>query len=190
MKENIFTHKFLPVFSAILLCFFIFFVCNVSAAEYSPDLIVKAEQIAGSNNFCLATEGDGSVVWLFVLPSDTSRFFLKDNKLYCYITDNEYGSIPCYYLDNDGNFKFAVYNDYLLNIFTFRYSTIDIFDGDIGSEIFFQKTPVAVIPALEEVEQIPEAMATVLKLIIPVSLIVLSAVLLIYLVRSRIYRAL
>ena len=59
-------------------------------------------------------------------------------------------------------------------------------------EIFFQGAPVTAveIPALETAEQIPEAMSTALKMIIPVSLTVLSVVLGIYLVRRLIYQAL
>lgn len=55
---------------------------------------------------------------------------------------------------------------------------------------FFRISPAVEIPALETAEQVPEAMATALKMIIPVSLVLLSILLLIYLMRSLIYRSL
>lgn len=70
------------------------------------------------------------------------------------------------------------------------YTNADICDE--SGTVFFHQAPVTAveIPALETAEQIPEAMATALKMIIPVSLALLSILLLIYLMRRLICRSL
>lgn len=67
------------------------------------------------------------------------------------------------------------------------YSTQDIIDISNG-EVFFQKTLPAVVGVIQEVTQLPGIIKTVLKVIIPVGLIVLSVVFLIYLIKSVISR--
>ena len=71
------------------------------------------------------------------------------------------------------------------------FSTADIYDTN--GELFFQKTPVTVIPetiipALETAEQIPTAMVETLKMIIPVGLVIFGVLLLILLTKLAISR--
>lgn len=82
------------------------------------------------------------------------------------------------------------YSDTLWSKFDIIRSDTDLC-GDDG-KVFFQRTPVTAveIPALETAKQVPEAMATALKMIIPIGLVVLSILLLIYLMRRLIYRSL
>ena len=69
-------------------------------------------------------------------------------------------------------------------------TNVNVYTDETCSKIFFQGSPVTAveIPALETAEQIPEAMATALKIIIPVGLAILVIGLIIYLIKCVIYR--
>lgn len=70
------------------------------------------------------------------------------------------------------------------------YSSSDIYTDNTYTDFFF-KAPVvdkAVIPVLEGVEELPKAMTTTLRLIIPVCLSVFGTLLLIYIIRLLILR--
>lgn len=78
---------------------------------------------------------------------------------------------------------------YFKNSYVYLYSNHDInIVSDEGSSLFFQG-PVqeVVIPALEQVEELPKAITTTLKILIPVGLIVLAIGLIIYLIKRVIY---
>lgn len=76
--------------------------------------------------------------------------------------------------------------------YIYIYSNYDVMNGINGTSVFFQQTPVKEvtaiqIPALETAEQIPEAIAKTLMIVIPVGLIVLGTGLVIYLIKRAIY---
>ena len=74
---------------------------------------------------------------------------------------------------------------------SYSYASYDIVDKSSG-EVVFQGAPQVVeqvtIPALEEVEQIPQAMTQTLQVVIPVGLVVFGIGLVIFLVRYLILR--
>lgn len=96
------------------------------------------------------------------------------------------------------SYRFHGVTGFNINWYTLIYSNNDILiyksEKDNSTEVlgtFFQLPVTEIpetIPALETVEQIPTAMVETLKMIIPVGLVVLSAVLLIYLTKSVISR--
>ena len=99
-----------------------------------------------------------------------------------------------YYLDNNKWVMRDSGTDGLVRntLVDFILSTNDIYNED--GTIFFQKTPlleqqVVEIMEITQVEEIPKAIAEVMKMIIPIGLVVLSAVLIIYLVHLVISRA-
>ncbi len=73
--------------------------------------------------------------------------------------------------------------------YTMIYTNHDILNKKDGS-VVFQKTPqnMVTIPAIQQVEEIPQQVGEILKMTIPVGLIVLSIGLLIYLTRLVILR--
>ena len=79
----------------------------------------------------------------------------------------------------------SVYKDSSLTDFFFKAPVVEI-PTETPVEIP-EETPVATIPALETVEQIPEAMTTTLQVVIPVGLAILGIGLLIYLIKRVIY---
>ena len=70
-------------------------------------------------------------------------------------------------------------------------SNFNVYTDNTLSTIFFQSPVTEIqgvtIPALETAEQIPQAIATTLKILIPVGLIVLSSGLVVYLIKRVIY---
>lgn len=74
------------------------------------------------------------------------------------------------------------------NTVSIVYSNHDLYHG---GELVFQspvtEVPGVLIPALETAEEVPQAMAQTLKIVIPVCLIVLGIGLLIYLIKRVIY---
>ncbi len=196
MKENIFIHKVLPILAIFILVTFVFINNNCFAGmdfTVTDEIIKKSENIAGINNYIILT--DYSTVFLLVLPTDVSRVYVEKSsgyggEIYNYINNTtNNGLFTLYRLSNNefiGGTTHITFNQ--VRTFSFWYSTIDIMEGSKGDTVFFQKTPVVVIPILETAEQIPTAMATTLRLIIPIGLIILSMVLVIYLTKSVIWR--
>ena len=195
-------NKFLYIFAVFILFSCIFITSNVFAVEgdnsVSDEIISKAESIANTKDFIIFKE-QGGQEWLGVFEENTIRFYKDTNtsEYYTILSNGNRGIIKSYKLRGDNNFYFDVDNTLLLDIFTFQYSTIDIMYDREGSEIFFQKTPVVVetpetpeittpeveIPALETVEQIPEAMKETMKVVIPVGLVILGIGLVVYLIK-------
>lgn len=139
----------------------------------------------------------GNYYLCYTLDADCSRIQLAKSNM---------GGLRVTFLDKSGNclqeFRYRLENDswnfydsgtngFIGNSWSdpvVYYSKLDIYGLD--GTIFFQKTPLAYqIPAITEVNQVPEVIVGILKVIIPVGLIVLSVGFLIYLIKSVISRA-
>lgn len=207
-KENFLTHKILPIISIILLCSFVFINNSVFASSsinvnYNGNSVelpsISTIDFSSYDNFDSSCDYLIFYGWnayrIAVLPKGYSlKIYSYNNGTGLCMEDNSTTMLH-YYFSND-SWVFAESNPWLDHIASdgWFYSTVDIYNKN-SEEIFFQKTPVTTpaaveIPALEKVEQIPEAITTTLKLIIPVSLIVLSIFFVIYLMRRLIYRSL
>jgi len=139
------------------------------------------------------------------LVLSSSPFYFKNYKLQYY--DEEVHTV--YYYDFSGGSSERTFTDFSnIPISSFSstssdvsnsswdyshfsgYSTVDIYDTN--DNLVFQAPPHQVeavtIPAIQQVEEIPQGMTQVLQVIIPIGLIVLSIGLVIYLMRLVIYR--
>lgn len=76
---------------------------------------------------------------------------------------------------------------FLLNPEDHSYSNISIYIDNTYTDFFFKPVTGVVIPALEQVEELPKAITTTLKIMIPVGLVVLGIGLIIYLIKRVIY---
>lgn len=207
-KENFLTHKILPIISIILLCSFVFinnfvFASSSINVNYNGNSVelpsISTIDFSSYDNFDSSCDYFIFYAWnnyrLFVIPKNCElKIYSFNNGTGVHIEDDSTKMLHFYFNNNSWVFsEKAHWLDHISSDGWF-YSTVDIYK-DNSDEIFFQKTPVTTpaaveIPALEKVEQIPEAITTTLKMIIPVSLVVLSVILLIYLMRRLIYRSL
>lgn len=210
-KENIFTHKFLPILSILILISFIFINnCFAYSEEFTYNDTNYIYYIPeGAYNSFLESEQYKSGKYNYLLSCDNGTcriyFWLKtqDVKIYQTTKDNYYNSnisdYGCLYYtvsENGGNLSLQNSNAtsfhnsaYSSGNKIYMFTNVTVYTDSSCSKVFFyQPVQVVTIPALETAEQVPEAMRTALKMIIPVGLIVLSMVLLIYLIKSVISR--
>lgn len=132
-------------------------------------------------------------------PYDSGYYFAYvtyDSGNYKYIDENDhiftFDENPYLYHLENNSWVFKGQHSYCNMILLSIYSSdIDIYSINSG-EIFFQGAPQIVeqvtIPAIQQVEEIPQAMSEVLRILIPVGLIVLSIGLVIFLMRLVISR--
>ena len=205
MKNNVFLNKILLILSIVLLFGFVFINNNIFAAE-------TGKQITANNiTFTIPSNIDNYIIAQRYPYDDVEYYVLlySDYGSYWKVSQyrDDYFGVQCFSDENfthevsytriftnrverdftnpttsrSGQGDFSIYYDV-------NYSTVDIYNTDRTS-IFFQKTPVVVetpeveIPALETVEQIPEAMKETMKIVIPVGLAILGIGLVVYLIK-------
>lgn len=154
--------------------FILFFHSDYMCMITSSVPIFHGFDVHGNSSTCYR----GKDMHLYYSKSGDYSSFLYENtsSFYTYAYDNhEYmwtASSSIYFLEN------------------LLYSNHDIVNG--SGTVVFQGAPVTVgqvtIPAITQVEEIPQAMNKVLKIMIPIGLIVFSIGLVIYLVRLVISR--
>lgn len=185
----------------IFFAFILFFNINNSFAVVSTDssnaniLLDKVENYFNNNNLTL---------YHYIITNNgfVYAFTMEDFQL-CVNTYNGNTYVYCIYFycfefDEDYNYTFPLgekeikqFCDYI-PASTVIYSTKDIYWYN-DNTLFFPLTPVPLktlgveIPALETAEQIPQAIATTLKILIPIGLVVLGIGLTIFLIKRVIY---
>lgn len=200
LKNNIFTHKILPIIGLI---FFILFVFSVNCFAFT------------------VVENETEVV-LPDLPEDINKnthfiithYKTSSNNYYCiyYTNDTNFSTIKIAtssmgfgqsfnIVDKDGNLcsnyerdcKNGVWGNVqtfgdlcLTTTHTVLYSTDDIYNSD--GTIFFPGTPLKMGVQLMnpmEVEEIPQLITKLLTILVPVGLTIFGILLLVYLLGSR-----
>lgn len=180
----------------ILLAFILFFNINNVFANVTVDdnnagiLLTEVKNYFNNNNLVLYNYVICNNGVVFAFAQEDYMFNILNNAIYVrgaheftFSLENDYYTFT---LDNSGVQHVSFSSSKI------KYSSFDIYNYN-GVDLFFPLTPVPLktlgveIPALETAEQIPEAIATTLKIIIPVGLIVLSIGLVIYIIRRVIY---
>ena len=210
--QNLFKNKFFIILSLfIILVAFISSSCFASFdftyndTSYSVDDFnnLLSENNDNNTDFVLLSITNGSP---FAFPCDYILFTYSGNLYYkfgyLYVLDNDFSALECgnyyYHINKNNGFNWELYGvgwDTYHNSdcqWSIVYSTSDVYSYDDKSTVVFQAPPQQVeavtIPAIQQVEEIPQGMTQVLQVIIPIGLIVLSIGLVIYLMRLVIYR--
>ena len=190
MNNNILNNKFFVVFLLFLIITFSF-VSNCFANIVVNDNSSFPDLPLDYSNSKYVILKDNTNTWLLIFDDLLENPYVENDNISFKNKSGSLGNVIGYLLKNNTwNYNFKTTAVSRVSTFSFIYSNIDVMKGSNSNEIFFQKTPVTAveIPALETAEQIPEAMATALKIIIPVGLAILGIGLIIYLIKYVIYR--
>ena len=190
MNNNILNNKFFVVFLLFLIITFSF-VSNCFANIVVNDDSSFPDLPLDYSNSKYVILKDNTNTWLLIFDDLLENPYVENDNISFKNKSGSLGNVIGYLLKNNTwNYNFKTTAVSRVSTFSFIYSNIDVMKGSNSNEIFFQKTPVTAveIPALETAEQIPEAMATALKIIIPVGLAILVISLIIYLIKCVIYR--
>lgn len=190
MNNNILNNKFFVVFLLFLIITFSF-VSNCFANIVVNDNSSFPDLPLDYSNSKYVILKDNTNTWLLIFDDLLENPYVENDNISFKNKSGSLGNVIGYLLKNNTwNYNFKTTAVSRVSTFTFICSNIDVMKGSNSNEIFFQKTPVTAveIPALETAEQIPEAMATALKIIIPVGLAILVIGLIIYLIKCVIYR--
>ena len=190
MNNNILNNKFFVVFLLFLIITFSF-VSNCFANIVVNDNSSVPDLPLDYSNSKYVILKDNTNTWLLIFDDLLENPYVENDNISFKNKSGSLGNVIGYLLKNNTwNYNFKTTAVSRVSTFSFIYSNIDVMKGSNSNEIFFQKTPVTAveIPALETAEQIPEAMATALKIIIPVGLAILVIGLIIYLIKCVIYR--
>ena len=186
----------------ILLIFFIIILgitsnCFASDTIYLPEI---SSIVSDAKSYIITRSTSSGNTWLCTYSSSVTYVEITSSEYYYYVASGS--TINSYKLSTDGliwefdstetvsntNLSFGSWEVlYVGNI-----SNSDSIPNMTTSEVVFQAPPQQVeavtIPAIQQVEEIPQGMTQVLQVIIPIGLIVLSIGLVIYLMRLVIYR--
>ena len=190
MNNNILYNKFFVAFLLFLIITFSF-VSNCFANIVVNDDSSFPDLPLDYSNSKYVILKDNTNTWLLIFDDLLENPYVENDNISFKNKSGSLGNVIGYLLKNNTwNYNFKTTAVSRVSTFSFIYSNIDVMKGSNSNEIFFQKTPVTAveIPALESAEQIPEAMATALKIIIPVGLAILGIGLIIYLIKCVIYR--
>ena len=190
MNNNILYNKFFVAFLLFLIITFSF-VSNCFANIVVNDDSSFPDLPLDYSNSKYVILKDNTNTWLLIFDDLLENPYVENDNISFKNKSGSLGNVIGYLLKNNTwNYNFKTTAVSRVSTFSFIYSNIDVMKGSNSNEIFFQKTPVTAveIPALESAEQIPEAMATALKIIIPVGLAILVIGLIIYLIKCVIYR--
>ena len=190
MNNNILYNKFFVAFLLFLIITFSF-VSNCFANIVVNDNSSFPDLPLDYSNSKYVILKDNTNTWLLIFDDLLENPYVENDNISFKNKSGSLGNVIGYLLKNNTwNYNFKTTAVSRVSTFSFIYSNIDVMKGSNSNEIFFQKTPVTAveIPALETAEQIPEAMATALKIIIPVGLAILGIGLIIYLIKYVIYR--
>lgn len=183
--------------SKILFTLFLFFIIllffsfnNVFASinfTYNNEVILLPDipsTIDVSNGYFIGFYNNKYFIW--VLNNDSSYFYKRSSsspQIWVSGSASAYDLVGnSWVYNNDTQTNYCV-----TNIDCFRCTYVDIYLGIGKTEVFINPVQGVVIPALETAEQVPEAMGTTLKILIPVGLVVLAIGLIIYLIKRVIY---
>lgn len=206
--------KFNKIFIFFLVFIFLLLLTNTvfgfDVPEVVPELIVqKARELNSKhpNNIIILFDthtGDYFIPYCNYEHSDTENWkYTTYKNVTCFICPS-WHVISCarYY---DGDFHFndpynAINSNSVVQENMFSLSLVPVFadcniiynnvEGHENGSTFFQNPvqEVVVIPVLEKVEELPQAMITTLKMILPAGLVVFGILLLVYIIRLLILR--
>jgi len=208
LKNNILTHKILPIISLTFFILFIFTI-NCFATDnnyYQESDIPKCFDIANEYlkdnnitycNYVICYEvdtknGGYAINLLFLTDPNASCFIAYSNTPRLRTTHTyliQFNKQADFVIANFVNRNSAINTDWSLAT-DIKYSSCDINNYD--NTIFFQKTPLLQgiqVVGITQMKEIPKVIIQIMKMIIPIGLVVLSIFLIIYLIRLVILRA-
>lgn len=192
MKNNFFTHKFLPVLSIFLLALFV--LCTSCFAVSSSITINDVSYEVSSfiqtfDKIFIIT--DGSSYYLFVMPYDSD--IVVNGLLYCssgsfYQATTATRSISellSFGEDNFTSFSGGSFG-YGRDIY---YTNFNVYDTD-GNLVFQGAPQVEEVPKVElmkatQVEEIPQQIIAVVMIVLPIFLAIFGVLLVLYLIKSK-----
>lgn len=206
--------KFLKkcVFFLMLLLFFLLvFSCNVFASSVPDEVITKAREInlyhtdnviilqdtATSDYYIPYCEScsSNSNSWRYTTYKGVNCFICPSwHVLNCIKYSNgsftDLGSRAMNTIGSNSVIQESFNSISLIPVFADNNIVYYNVEGHINGDIFFQNPvqEVVVIPVLEGVEELPKAVTTTLKMILPVGLVVFGILLLVYIIRLLILR--
>lgn len=203
--------KFLKKCVFFLIIFLLIFSNYVFAAnepftgmeDYAWNVLIGLDEYKNGNCNILVTKfySDYKVFFITKQTGLTFTFSNDNNRTSRYGITNENQRITFnmpvtftqYNIDDKGvvskTYSNQTENEYItFNPFDHGYSNTDILNSD--GTVFFPipVQEVVVIPVLEGVEELPKAVNTTLKMILPVGLVVFGILLLVYIIRLLILR--
>lgn len=206
--------KFLKkcVFFLMLLLFFLLvFSCNVFASSVPDEVITKAREVnlghtdnviilqdtATSDYYIPYCEGcsSNSNSWRYSTYKSVNCFICPSwHVLNCIKYSNgsfsDVGSRSMNTIGSNSVIQESFNSISLIPVFADNNIVYYNVEGHTNGDIFFQNPvqEVVVIPVLEGVEELPKAVTTTLKMILPVGLVVFGILLLVYIIRLLILR--
>lgn len=203
--------KFLKKCVFFLIIFLLIFSNYVFAAnepftgmeDYAWNVLIGLDEYKNGNCNILVTKfySDYKVFFITKQTGLTFTFSNDNNRTSRYGITNENQRITFnmpvtftqYNIDDKGvvskTYSNQTENEYItFNPFDHGYSNTDILNSD--GTVFFPipVQEVVVVPVLEGVEELPKAVTTTLKMILPVGLVVFGILLLVYIIRLLILR--
>lgn len=206
--------KFLKkcVFFLMLLLFFLLvFSCNVFASSVPDEVITKAREVnlghtdnviilqdtATSDYYIPYCEdcSSNSNSWRYSTYKSVNCFICPSwHVLHCIKYSNgsfsDVGSRSMNTIGSNSVIQESFNSISLIPVFADNNIVYYNVEGHTNGDIFFQNPvqEVVVIPVLEGVEELPKAVTTTLKMILPVGLVVFGILLLVYIIRLLILR--
>lgn len=205
--------KFLKkcVFFLMLLLFFLLvFSCNVFASSVPDEVITRAREVNRGHTdnviilqdtvsgdyyipYCTSCS-DNTKNWRYTVYKNVTCFICPGwHSLYCvkYSNGNFSGVSSINTIDSNSVIQENFNNIALVPVFTDNNIVCFNVEGHTNGDTFFQNPvqEVVVIPVLEGAEELPKAVTTTLKMILPVGLVVFGILLLVYIIRLLILRA-
>lgn len=205
--------KFLKKCVFFLIIFLLIFSNYVFAAnnnepftgmeDYAWNVLISLDEYKnGDCNILVTKYYDDYKVFFITKQTGLTFTFSKDNSRtskYDILNENQRitFNVPVtftqYNIDSNGvaskTYSNQIENEYItFNPYDHGYSNSDILNSD--GTVFFPipVQEVVVIPVLEGVEELPKAVTTTLKMILPVGLVVFGILLLVYIIRLLILR--
>ncbi len=188
----------------ILLFFVLFFnISNVFAFEFTsntgyttnthtvPDLeTVPDEYISYLDTYGYIIQMWSNNKYRLIILTSANSYFYRGGSYAGNIFTNVSGSAVSFDIDISKHLSWSdvsVSDASGFSGYNFVYYNADIYTDKDKSDLFFQRPPQVVeevtIPVLEGVEELPKAMTTTLKMILPVGLVVFGILLLVYIIR-------
>lgn len=215
-KEKNFILKFLFIFLAFLFCFFIFSTNSKASYDFTynnvdyklnlPDAVDESKV----SNVIVHMNSNKNIFTFYIFYFSNVRLACDSRTYFFYTTDGtplknyyEYSFICSYYI-NENSFS-GVYRISDLNVDTsttvkfatsdyrILYSTCDVYDINLENLVFPGSLPVleaVEVQKLQIIQEIPEIIIKMIRMIIPVCLVIFSTLLLVYLIQLVIYRIL
>lgn len=211
MRKEILTHKILPIISVFILSLFILctscfaanneFVVDYNYVTDSKATIIIDDSILSQYNyycFCVYKANGSEAICEVFLSNEPLNFEFSDTvnetKLYgCFDFLRLYGSSSDLLFDFSNTHQSFTNQDFSSNGYSFNhsydlvYSSYDIYD--LSGNLVFQGAPqeVAKVELMKatQVEEIPQQILGVVKIMVPIFLAIFGVLLVLYLIKSK-----